>query len=409
MKKRILFVDDDAKVLQALERMLYPLRTEWEMRFVGGASEALTLLAQHPYDVIVSDMRMPDMDGAQLLAEVRHKHPQMIRVGLSGQSSQEMNLRAVRSAHQYLAKPCTPELLKATVTRLHNLGELLTNLPLQELVSRMRSLPSLSSLFLEMIEALKSTTVSLQDLSCIIEKDMGMSAKIMQLANSAFFGAQRRVDDLPRAIAALGLETIKELVLSLQIFSQCDPTPPSQCGLPSVWEHSFTIAVYARLIARLEHQPSHVVDAAFTAGLLHDCGELVLAINLPEVYSSVVTRAHTDRVSVREVERDTFGVSHAEIGAYLLGIWGLPDTIVETVAFHHDPGYQEKPPFGPLTAVYIAEALEHEQRTRVLDAASSPVDLAPLAKLGLSKRLPLWRAQCLAYTPGSAEQSTTHL
>jgi len=124
MNKRILFVDDDAKVLQALERMLYPLRTEWEMLFVGGASEALTLLAQHPCDVIVSDMRMPEMDGAQLLAAVRHKHPQMIRIGLSGQSSQETDLRAIRSAHQYLAKPCTPELLKATLTRMHLLGEL---------------------------------------------------------------------------------------------------------------------------------------------------------------------------------------------------------------------------------------------------------------------------------------------
>ncbi len=404
MKKSILFVDDDAKVLQALERMLYPLRREWEMQFVGGASQALTLLAQHPCDVIVSDMRMPEMDGAQLLTEVRRQHPQMIRIGLSGQSPHEMDLRAVRSVHQYLAKPCTPELLKATVTRLRSLVDLLTSLPLRELVSKMKSLPSLPSLFLEMVEAVKSPTVSVQDLSHIIEKDLGMSAKIMQLANSALFGAQRRVDDIPRAIAILGLETIKALVFSLEIFSQCDPTTPVQGDLPSLWDHSFTIAMYAKLIARLEDQPSHMVDAAFTAGLLHDCGKLVLATNLPDVYRSVVARAHTEHVSVREVERETFGVSHAEIGAYLLGIWGLPDAIVETIAFHHDPAHQEKQPFGPLTAVYIAEVLEHEQRTRELGSVSNPVDLEPLAKLGLSERLPLWREQCLAHAQRGAEQ-----
>ncbi len=404
MRKSILFVDDDAKVLQALERMLYPLRMEWEMQFVGGASQALTLLAQHPCDVIVSDMRMPDMDGAQLLAKVRHQHPQMIRIGLSGQSPQEMDLRAVRSAHQYLAKPCTPELLKATVTRLSSLGELLTNSPLRELVSKMKSLPSLPSLFLEMVEALKSTAVSLQDLSRIIEKDIGMTAKVLQLANSAFFGAQRCVDDIPRAIAALGLDTIRALAFSLQIFSQCDPTIPAQSGLHYLWDHSFTIAVYARLIAHIEHQPLHVVDAAFTAGLLHDCGKLVLATNLTDVYRSMMTRARTEHVSMRKVERETFGVTHAEIGAYLLGIWGLPNPIVEAVAFHHDPAHQEKQPFGPLTAVYIAEVLEHEQRMKELNSAYYPVNLDPLAKLGLSERLPHWREQCSAYAQRSAEQ-----
>lgn len=282
--------------------------------------------------------------------------------------------------------------------------ELLPNSRLQELVSRMKSLPSLPSLFLEIMEALQATTVSLDNISRIIEKDMGMTAKILQLANSAFFGARRRVEELPRAIALLGFDTIKSLVFSLQIFSQCDPMILGNLSLQTLWDHSFTTGAYARLIAQTENQEPQVADAAFTAGLLHDCGKLVLATNLPEPYNETLTLAQDEGLPSLEAERETFGVTHAEVGAYLLGIWGLPDIIVETVASHHDPIRKEQTPFGPLTAVHIAEVLMHEQRTKGSESAPKTTDLELLAKLGLSKRLPLWREQCLRY----AQEGQTH-
>jgi len=143
VKKRILFVDDEPNVLQGLQRMLRPLRDEWEMTFVSSGAEALQRLAQAPFDVIVSDMRMPNMDGAQLLTEVMQRHPEVIRIVLSGQANQEVVMKAVGPTHQYLAKPCDPESLKALVSQTSALRGLLTDATLKGLVASMKSLPSL--------------------------------------------------------------------------------------------------------------------------------------------------------------------------------------------------------------------------------------------------------------------------
>src|SRR5881628_650660 len=183
------------------------------MAFVGSGPEALDLLATSPFDVIVSDMRMPGMDGAQLLAEVMQQHPEIVRIALSGQSSREAVLKAVGLTHQYLSKPCDPETLKATVARTSALRELLTNATLKGFMSGMKSLPCLSSLFCEVVEVLSLPNTSIHKVSRILAKDVEMGAKILQLANSAFFGLRHRVDDLSQAIALLGVDTIKSLVL----------------------------------------------------------------------------------------------------------------------------------------------------------------------------------------------------
>jgi HD-like signal output (HDOD) protein len=384
--------------------MLRPLRDEWEMRFVSGGPEALDLLAQEPFDVVVSDMRMPGMDGIQLLTEVMHRHPDIVRIMLSGQSSQEAALRAVGPIHQYLSKPCDPETLRATVMRTSALRELLTDTALKKLVSAMRSLPSLPSLLLEVTEALKSPDISIQKVSQLIARDVGMTAKILQLVNSAFFGLRRRVDDLVRAISLLGLDTIKTLVLSLHIFSQCEQTKFKNLSLNTLWDHSFTTGVLARVIVRAEKQAQDVTDTAFTAGLLHDCGKLVLAANLPDSYGIVLTLARDQKVPLWEAEQEIFGVTHAEVGAYLLGIWGLPEPIVETLAFHHRPAHCLEQTFGPLTAVHVADVLEQQQHAAGVELPLDRVDHDYMAKLGLGDRLPLWREQCSTLLQGGNGQ-----
>jgi len=404
VKKRILFVDDEPNVLQGLQRMLRSLRDEWDMTFVTNGAEALACLSQTPFDVIVSDMRMPGMDGAQLLTEVMHRHPEVIRIVLSGQANREIVLRAVGPTHQYLAKPCDPESLKALVNQTSALRELLTDATLKGLVASMKSLPSLPVLFLEIVDALKTPEVSIQHVARIIAKDVGMTAKILQLVNSAFFGLRRRVDDLPRAISLLGFDTIKSLVLSLHVFSQCQQDTLHKYALHTLWDHSFAVGVCARLIARLEKQAQPVIDAAMTAGMLHDCGKLVLATNLPELYGQTSTLVQNQNLPAWEAERLTFGATHAEVGAYLLGIWGLPTTIVEALAFHHYPSRSAEKTLSPLTAVHIANAFVHEQQTAAAESSSASVDLDYLATLGLADRLPLWREQCTAFLQKGGNQ-----
>ena len=185
--KHLLFVDDESKLLDGLKRSLRPMRDEWDMTFVTSGADALMALEQAPFDVVISDMRMPGMDGAQLLREVQQRYPQTVRIVLSGQSDQESIYRSIGATHLYLAKPCESEQLKAAVRRACALRELLGSDLLRRFVTGMQQIPSQPMLYAEIRREAESKTASLKTISAIISKDMGMIAKILQLVNSAYF------------------------------------------------------------------------------------------------------------------------------------------------------------------------------------------------------------------------------
>jgi HD-like signal output (HDOD) protein len=380
--KRILFVDDEPNVLQGLQRMLREYRKDWSMSFALSGAAALELLGKEPFDVIVTDMRMPGMDGAELLTRVSKLHPRVVRLILSGQTDAAMTLRSIVTAHQYLSKPCDAKLLRATVLRACALRELMANQPLLALVSQVKSLPSLPSLYAEVVEKLRSPQASLNDVAQVIAKDPGMTAKVLQLVNSAFFGLKRRVASPVQAATLLGSETLKALVLSVEVFSSFDAATIQGLSLDAVWGHSMAVGSLARKIAISQDAGRNVGEDAFMAGLLHEVGTLVLAASLPRDYGRALALAAAEAVDIHEAERRVFGATHSQVGAYLIGIWGLPDQIVEAVAWHHDPARCPERTFTPLTAVHVANALE--------EPAAAP-DLAYLEALGLTGRLETWR------------------
>ena len=196
MKKKILFVDDEEMVLDGLKRMLRPYRSEWDMAFVDSGHKALDLLSQSEFDVIVADMRMPEMNGATLLNTVMKKYPRIVRLILSGHSDNEMIFEAMGATHQYLAKPCKPEVLQSVIRRALAARESLHNEELLRMVGRMRSLPSLPMLYHEIMAKLQNPDIKLEDITSTIARDIGMTAKILQLVNSAFFGLPNHVTDL---------------------------------------------------------------------------------------------------------------------------------------------------------------------------------------------------------------------
>jgi HD-like signal output (HDOD) protein len=390
MKRSVLFVDDEPRVLEGLQRMLRVMRREWQMVFAESGQKALDILSQGAFDVVISGMVMPGLDGAQLLTEVQNRYPHIVRIVLSGQSDDETSLKSVLPAHQYLSKPCDAETLKHTVGRACTLRDLVTNERLKGVVSQMGSLPSLPSLYAEMMEALQSAETSIQKIGEIISKDIGMTAKILQLVNSAFFGLCQSVSSPTQAASLLGLETIKALVLSVQIFSEFDPSGVPQFSPEMLWKHSMRTGVTAKAIANKEKTVKDVVDDAFMAGLLHDSGKLVLGAKFPEKYGKVIALAEGENISLCEAESDMFETTHAEVGAYLMGLWGLPNAIVETLAFHHTPGQSFGKRFSPLTAVHVANALDHEGHILDGEETGSAIDLDYLEKLGLSDRLVFW-------------------
>ncbi len=262
--------------------MLRSMRHEWEMSFAENGAQALQILGERPFDVIVSDMRMPGMDGAELLKRVMERFPQIVRIILSGQSEQESIIRAMSCTHQFLSKPCDPELLKATVSRAFALRDLLANETLKQLVLQIQSLPSLPSIYVELTEALQSPDASTKQIAEIISKDVAMTAKILQLVNSAFFGLRERVSNPAQATTLLGLETIRALALSVNVFCQFDEKELPDFSLSELWSHSLTVGTLAKAICKSNSRESKMCDEALVAGFLHDAGTLVLAANLPK-------------------------------------------------------------------------------------------------------------------------------
>jgi putative nucleotidyltransferase with HDIG domain len=382
MKKKILFVDDDANVLAGLRRILRGMRPEWDMEFSESGQEALEILAGKPFDVLVTDMRMPGMDGCQLLEKVKELYPQIVRIILSGYSERDLVFSSVGLAHQFLSKPCDAETLKTTVSRASAMRELLEDEFLVKIVSSIDSLPSVPALYQEVIEEVNSEEGSLEKIGEIISKDAGMSAKLLQLVNSAFFGLPAKATSILRAVNLLGVETIKTLVLSVKIFSQFEQ--PGLISVSRLWEHSLETGMIARSIATQKNLVQAGIDEAFTAGLLHDIGKLILLDKLPEKYAEASTLSETSGRPIWEAEQTVLGTTHAQVGAYLLGIWGLSPSLVEAVAFHHCPGKCPNTSLSSLTAVHLADYAEHTARG---ESGKDRLDIDYLKKLGFSDKL----------------------
>ncbi len=387
-RKKILFVDDDQSLLDGLHRALHSERKQWEMYFVPSGEEAVALMAQHRFDALITDIRMPGMDGVQLLSEVKRQHPDLIRFILSGHSSDELTLQSVKSAHQFFSKPCDIDSLKAALVRAFSLRELLSNTKLQTFVSGTIVLPSLPHIYTEIVEHLDSPDVSVRAVGGIIAKDPGITAKILQLVNSAFFGLGRKVSSPEEAASLLGMDTIKCLVLSVGLFSQFNTSKLNKMGysLEESVDHSVRVGLLAQQIAKSENASKEVLDESHLSGFLHDIGRLILAENMPQDYARVIELTQQDGYDFFLAEREVIGTDHAAVGAYLLGLWGFADTVIETVAFHHRPELSGSKVFGPLTAVHVANALENTRYGQL----TKLVSVEYLQSLGLEERLETW-------------------
>ncbi|MDA8307891.1 MAG: response regulator [Deltaproteobacteria bacterium] len=383
MKKRILFVDDEPEVLLSMRRMLRSMRSQWEIDFAGSGQDALRTMAGKPCDVVAADMRMPGMDGLRLLERVRELHPGVVRIILSDHSDKDAALKSVGLAHYFLSKPCEAGKLKITITHACGMRALLTDEPLINLISRIDSLPSLPSLYQEVVEEAQSQNGSLAKVGDIISKDVGMSAKLLQVVNSAFFGFPGQVSSIMRAVNLLGLENIKALILSLKIFTSSHPTNFHCYSLSSLWSHSISVGMIARSIATQEGFSQNLIDEAFMAGMLHDVGKVVLMDKLPEECLKISELVKSSGCQLWEAEQKISGTTHAQLGAYLMGMWGLSESVVEAIAFHHCPGKSTNESFGTLTVIHLANSMEHRGRNA---KKNNRLDVDYLKKLGISDR-----------------------
>jgi putative nucleotidyltransferase with HDIG domain len=387
---RLLFVDDEEAVLEGLENRLQRMHKRWAMTFAVGPERALALLENERFDVIVTDMRMPGMDGAELLSRVRDRYGHMVRLVLSGQTSKDAILRALPIAHQVLAKPCDVTALADAIERACALRGILEDTAVRALVAEIDGVPVAPALHHALTRALESEHTGLAKIGAIIEQDPSMTARLLQIVNSAYFSPGRSLSSASEAVSYLGVEAVRSLVLSIELFGGIGLSQKLGIDVAKLQRHSLLTARIAARIVEDESQRS----VAFSAAVLHDVGKLVLASAPYDYYEPVRGLAQLEGIAEEVAEQRLHGFSHAEVGAYLLAIWGLPYPIVEAVAHHHYPSRAKELGFGPIAAVHVANHLADELMAGGPAAPAQNFDAELLDKFG-SVRLASWRAAAL--------------
>jgi HD-like signal output (HDOD) protein len=388
-KKRILFVDDELAVLQGLQRMLFELADQWDMLFVDSAEKALSALSDAEFDVIVSDMRMPGMDGATLLAHVHKEHPNVVRIILTGHSELEATLRAMPVAHSFLTKPCKPGVLEEVVRRSCALQDLLREESSRTLVGSVAGLPVKPEVYTLLTQAIADPHIEMSQIARIVNRDVGLATKVLHLTNSSFFGSKRNFVSVDQAVTFIGIRMLRKVVLSAEVFAAFSPKQSlGGLSLDHEQKHGLACAGIARLIA----PDAEVGEYAFLAGMLHDVGKLVLAVQAPKLMRQLNKQKARGDSLPPSIEEDITGTSHGRIGAYLLGLWGLEHPLVEAVAYHHDPAQVRSAGLDLPTIVHIADALTHEiENERSGRELEVVMDNAHLERIGVLGKLEAWR------------------
>jgi putative nucleotidyltransferase with HDIG domain len=376
MKLNILFVDDEANVINGLKRMLRSLKEDWEFFFALSGTEALEMMHQKNMDVVVSDMRMPNMNGAELLEITKEKYPSTIRIILSGQSNEELALKSTRSAHQFISKPFEPEKLKQTIQKTYNLHKFLDDDSLRKVINGLGRLPSIPKTFFEIEDELGKESFSLQKITEIIRNDLVMSAKILHIVNSAFFGLAKNISDINHAVNILGANTIKSLIIYAHVFKSYKGSAQVEQMLKDIWEHSLRVAKGSKNIVATFGDSKSEADAAYMSGLLHDIGKIII-VDCDKYRNEILSKMELENLTYNEAEKYVFGTTHAEIGAYLLRLWGLPEIVTEAVLHHHDANRFEEGDINILTAVHLANVF----------VESSDIDEEFIKKNGLENKL----------------------
>ena len=366
---QILFVDDELPVLESLRVRLHRMRDRFRMEFVDSGSRALEALDRSACDVLVTDIRMPGMDGAQLMDVVSQRWPDTVRIALSGFAELKQSMRLVPLAHQFLSKPCEPQLLENVIQRCLNLRNLLAAPALRAAVGRIQRLPALPRTYAKLQPILAREDASAQEVSQVIAGDSVIVAKVLQMVNSAFFRLPRRVTKIDQAVSYLGFSAVRNLVLSAEVFARWPGAAPAAVvNLEHVQAHMHSVAAVSHALTA--YLP--ICDDCLLAGLLHDIGYWVFAQECPTELEAALDLAIRSGIPLPDAESQVIGASHAEIGAYLLGIWGLPYAIVEAVANHHAPRRVTQPEFDVLAALSVASALTGATEAEAFSRAAPP-------------------------------------
>lgn len=393
-KKNILFVDDNEHIISGIQRQLRPYREQWTLFFATSGAQALDLMAQQPIDLIVSDMLMPLMRGDELLTKVSEMYPGTVRMILSGYADEENLKRGLEVAHQYLSKPCSPETLREVISQIFKIQACVSSQRIIDGIGNPNNLPSLPKVYQELTTAIADENTTTQDIAKIFSHDMVLSAKLLQLVNSPYFGLNRVISNLPEAINLIGIKKLNNLVLSVHIKNAFPvKIPEMERYMQYIWQDAGRTAELARQIALSEDQQEDRPDQAYLGGLLHNLGLLIFLSRGGNQLKELMEQIKNTDISLDELELTHFGFTRSEAAAYLLSLWKIPPRIIESILLQNTPNDTDYDGVNALTAVHVAACLLKpsviEGYDRLFDRT---LDMTYLQRINKIEQLKNWQA-----------------
>jgi HD-like signal output (HDOD) protein len=389
--RRMLIVDGDLVTLKKVQSDLSQLRSDWQIDLAENGRLAWDRLQQSEFDALVCGPKLQGMNCLELLERARDHQPSQFRLASTDRAEQDAALRLLGIAHQVVAYPLDAPSLVARISRAFELRTKLEDAQIRAVLAQIHKLPSLPPLYLELLEELRDEEVSVSRISQLVSRDLGMSTKMLQLVNSAYFGIPHAVQRMEEAVTYIGIDMLRVLVLTLQVFSLFDVSRVKGFSFDKLWKHSWRVGALARKIAAIEGWEQNRADEAFMSGLLHDLGKLLLVTGLAPRYQEVAHEMEKVLMPDWEAEQKVLGVTHADLGAYLLSMWGLPDPVVETVLWHHQPGAVSDSELTQVALVHIANAIDHGTMLPRAILELGWLDCKLLEKLGLTGQFTRWQ------------------
>ncbi len=390
--RRILFVESDPATRDLLGACLPALAERWPSQVVVSVGDGLAELGKGGFEGLVVSSELEGGPGIDFLERARQLVPSIATFMLSTPEQRtELSKRPGLPPH-FLAQPPTASELSDALERGFLLNRWMDGAAARPLLTRMTNLPAVPSLYARVMRELRSDDPSIDAVGKLIAQDPALTAKILQMVNSPVFALGRPICEAVDAVTFLGAERTKALILMASLSLHGSLTPCDGFSQESFWQHSLAVATIGRLVGLKELKSASIADTCFTAGLLHDIGKLLFASNLPKEYGEVIAAAKAKAISVHQAELEAFGVTHGELGASLLGTWGLPMTVLEAIAWHEHPSAANAPGYSAVTVVHVANVLEYEKRGGAEHDGAPQFETSYLQSLDLAERPNAWRA-----------------
>jgi HD-like signal output (HDOD) protein len=374
---KVMFVDDEIMILKGLKRAFF--RNKWQILFADSGNKALKILEQESVDFIVSDMRMPGMNGVELFEKVATLYPQVVRIILSGHSDEEAAKKACFVAHQWFNKPCQPQVLEEMLEHIYKIKGSLPQENVQQLVGKIKTLPSPPKVYMQLSAAIKDKSMDIDSISKIIGDDPALVAKILQLTNTSFFSNGKQVESISEAITRLGVDLVCCIVITAETYDKISEIP----GYSIIDEQKHCLST-ARLAASMV-EPS-LRQETILVGLLHNIGKFILYEVSPQAMAVYIEKRIIGADNI-DLEQRLFYADHTQLAGYLLHLWNFSYKLIENIVLHHQPRKLTQNVFGSGAAVYVASRLLRKQE----------VDKTFIEHFNLADKIKVWKVKAGKY------------